>query len=187
VHFPLKFLNFLAPGSGFTKSLNPDPIRIHKPCVKNHNLYKNDGGRFSWLPVTEDVDEAPFVYGFLADLVEANSSHVLGINNSNLPRWEREKKSKLTSAFRRKISRIPTENFPHSDGKFPAFRRKISRIPTENFPHSEGKFPAFRRKISRNVPIPILKLWNKSSPKSTFKMDIFSLGKCTGTYKTADG
>ena len=37
--------------------------------------------------MTEDVDEAPFVYGFLADLVEANSPHVLGINNSNLPRW----------------------------------------------------------------------------------------------------
>jgi len=41
---------------------------------------------FSWLPVTEDVDEAPYVYGFLADLVEANSPHVLGPNNANLPR-----------------------------------------------------------------------------------------------------
>jgi hypothetical protein len=41
---------------------------------------------FSWLPVTEDTDEAPFVYGFLADLVEANSPHILGHNNSNLPR-----------------------------------------------------------------------------------------------------
>ena len=42
--------------------------------------------RFSWLPVTEDVDEAPFVYGFLADLIESNSQHILGSNNSNLPR-----------------------------------------------------------------------------------------------------
>ena len=42
--------------------------------------------RFSWLPVTEDVDEAPFVYGFLADLVEGNNPHILGANNSNLPR-----------------------------------------------------------------------------------------------------
>ena len=33
---------------------------------------------FSWLPVTEDVDEAPYVYGFLADLVEANNPHILG-------------------------------------------------------------------------------------------------------------
>jgi len=41
---------------------------------------------FSWLPVTEDVDEAPFVYNFLADLVEANNPHVLGVNNSSLPR-----------------------------------------------------------------------------------------------------
>ena len=42
--------------------------------------------RFSWLPVTEDVDEAPFVYGFLADLIESNNQHILGSNNSNLPR-----------------------------------------------------------------------------------------------------
>ena len=42
--------------------------------------------RFSWLPVTEDVDEAPFVYGFLADLIESNNPHILGANNSNLPR-----------------------------------------------------------------------------------------------------
>ena len=42
--------------------------------------------RFSWLPVTEDVDEAPFVYSFLADLVEGNNPHILGANNSNLPR-----------------------------------------------------------------------------------------------------
>jgi len=41
---------------------------------------------FSWLPVTEDVDEAPYVYGFLADLIESNNQHVLGNNNSNLPR-----------------------------------------------------------------------------------------------------
>jgi len=41
---------------------------------------------FNWLPVTEDVDEAPFVYGFLAQLVEANNPHILGANNSNLPR-----------------------------------------------------------------------------------------------------
>jgi len=41
---------------------------------------------FSWLPVTEDNDEAPFVYGFLADLVEANNPHILGPNNANLPR-----------------------------------------------------------------------------------------------------
>jgi len=41
---------------------------------------------FSWLPVTEDGDEAPYVYSFLADLVEANNPHILGANNSSLPR-----------------------------------------------------------------------------------------------------
>jgi len=41
---------------------------------------------FSWLPVTEDVDEAPYVYSFLADLIESNNHHVLGSNNSNLPK-----------------------------------------------------------------------------------------------------
>jgi len=41
---------------------------------------------FSWLPVTEDSDEAPYVYGFLADLVEANNPLILGANNVNLPR-----------------------------------------------------------------------------------------------------
>ena len=49
----------------------------------NHSLLHS---RFSWLPVTEDVDEAPYVYGFLADLIESNNQHVLGSNNSNLPR-----------------------------------------------------------------------------------------------------
>ena len=32
------------------------------------------------------MDEAPFVYGFLADLIESNNQHILGSNNSNLPR-----------------------------------------------------------------------------------------------------
>lgn len=36
--------------------------------------------------MTEDTDEAPYVYGFLADLVQANNTHILGPNNSNLPR-----------------------------------------------------------------------------------------------------
>ena len=38
------------------------------------------------MPVTEDIDEAPYVYGFLADLVQANNPHILGENNANLPR-----------------------------------------------------------------------------------------------------
>ena len=34
--------------------------------------------RFSWLPVVEDVDESPFVYGYLCDLIEANHQLILG-------------------------------------------------------------------------------------------------------------
>ena len=42
--------------------------------------------RFSWLPVVEDVDESPFVYGYLCDLIEANHQVILGNQNSNIPR-----------------------------------------------------------------------------------------------------
>ncbi|TRY67741.1 hypothetical protein TCAL_02908 [Tigriopus californicus] len=41
---------------------------------------------FNWLPVYEDVDESPFVYGYLCDLVEINHPVVLGANNANLPK-----------------------------------------------------------------------------------------------------
>ena len=39
---------------------------------------------FSWLPVVEDVDESPFVYGYLCDLIEANHQLILG-NTLNSP------------------------------------------------------------------------------------------------------
>lgn len=42
--------------------------------------------RFSWLPVVEDLDEAPHVYGYLCDLIQSNHIAVLGSNNANLPR-----------------------------------------------------------------------------------------------------
>lgn len=42
--------------------------------------------RFSWLPVIEDEEEAPHVYGYLCDLIQANHPIVLGANNTNLPR-----------------------------------------------------------------------------------------------------
>lgn len=42
--------------------------------------------RFSWLPVVEDEDEAPHVYGYLCDLIQGNHPIILGANNSNLPR-----------------------------------------------------------------------------------------------------
>jgi importin-5 len=42
--------------------------------------------RLSWLPVWEDVDEAPHIYGFLCDLMEANNQALLGQENANVPR-----------------------------------------------------------------------------------------------------
>lgn len=33
---------------------------------------------FSWLPVVEDADEAPHVYGYLCDLIEQNNPLILG-------------------------------------------------------------------------------------------------------------
>lgn len=37
------------------------------------------------LPVSEDTDEAPFVYGYLCKLIESHHPLVLGANNSNIP------------------------------------------------------------------------------------------------------
>lgn len=33
---------------------------------------------FSWLPVIEDVDESPHVYGYMCDLIEQNNQFILG-------------------------------------------------------------------------------------------------------------
>lgn len=41
---------------------------------------------FNMLPVYEDADEAPYVYGYLCDLVERNHPLILGQNNANLPK-----------------------------------------------------------------------------------------------------
>jgi importin-5 len=55
--------------------------------------------RFSWLPVVEDEDEAPEVYGYLCDLIQANHPIVLGANNANLPRIV----SIIAEAFHREV------------------------------------------------------------------------------------
>lgn len=38
------------------------------------------------MPVVEDEEEAPHVYGYLCDLIQGNHPVILGANNSNLPR-----------------------------------------------------------------------------------------------------
>lgn len=61
-------------------------------------------GRLTWLPVVEDDDEAPHVYGYLCDLIEANHAVVLGTNNVHLPR--------LISIFAEALFReaVPTDH-----------------------------------------------------------------------------
>jgi len=39
----------------------------------------------SWLPIQEDEEEGPIVYGFLMDLLEDKNEHVYGKDNCNLP------------------------------------------------------------------------------------------------------
>ena len=39
----------------------------------------------SWLPIKEDQEEGPIVYGLLMDLIESENQFVLGENNINLP------------------------------------------------------------------------------------------------------
>lgn len=36
--------------------------------------------------MTEDDEEAPYIYGYLCDLIQSNHPIILGDNNSNLPR-----------------------------------------------------------------------------------------------------
>lgn len=42
--------------------------------------------RFQSLPVTEDDEEAPHIYGYLCDLIQSNHPIILGNANANLPR-----------------------------------------------------------------------------------------------------
>ncbi|XP_034489294.1 importin-5 [Drosophila innubila] len=41
---------------------------------------------FTWLPTSEDPEEANHIYGYLCDLIEGNHPVILGANNCNLPR-----------------------------------------------------------------------------------------------------
>ncbi|EEB10904.1 Importin beta-3, putative [Pediculus humanus corporis] len=63
--------------SAVTKILKHNSSSINVDEVLPHWL--------SWLPVWEDLDESPHVYGYLCDLIQSNHPVVLGNNNSNIP------------------------------------------------------------------------------------------------------
>ncbi|XP_030375758.1 importin-5 [Scaptodrosophila lebanonensis] len=41
---------------------------------------------FSWLPTSEDPEEAVHIYGYFCDLIQSNNPVILGANHLNLPR-----------------------------------------------------------------------------------------------------
>lgn len=57
------------------------------------------------MPVTEDSDEAPHIYGYLCDLIQANHPIILGANNCNLPRIV----SIIAQAFVNKVVGVVSE------------------------------------------------------------------------------
>ncbi|XP_011304534.1 importin-5 [Fopius arisanus] len=80
------------PGSRAPENLNPTEnaisavTKILKYNNKAINVDEVLPHWLSWLPVVEDEDEAPHVYGYLCDLIEANHPLILGPTNANLPK-----------------------------------------------------------------------------------------------------
>ena len=64
--------------SAVTKILKYNNSALHVDEILSHWV--------TWLPVWEDEDEAPHIYNYLCDLVEANHPVVLGPNHAYLPR-----------------------------------------------------------------------------------------------------
>ncbi len=81
-----------APESRSVENINPTENAISavtKILKYNNSALRTDeilAHWMSWLPVWEDEDEAPHIYSYLCDLVEANHPVLLGPNHSNLPR-----------------------------------------------------------------------------------------------------
>lgn len=81
-----------APNSRETENVNPTEnaisavTKILKWNQSAVNLDEILPLWLSWLPVVEDVDESPYVYGYLCDLIEGNHPIILGPNNANIPR-----------------------------------------------------------------------------------------------------
>ncbi|KAK7864488.1 hypothetical protein R5R35_003107 [Gryllus longicercus] len=81
-----------APESRSMENINPteNAISAVTKILKYNSSALNVGEILphwlSWLPVWEDEDEAPHVYGYLCDLIESNNPVVLGPSHSNLPK-----------------------------------------------------------------------------------------------------
>jgi len=58
-------------------------LKYNNSCVDN--LDKLHQVWFSWLPIHEDTEETPHVYGYLCDLIESNNPVIIGQDNSHVP------------------------------------------------------------------------------------------------------
>jgi len=85
--------------SAVTKILKYNNSAIHVDEVLSHWV--------TWLPVWEDEDEAPHVYNYLCDLVEANHPVLLGPNHTYLPRVI----AIIAEAFHREVLEPESEVF----------------------------------------------------------------------------
>ncbi|CAF3778897.1 unnamed protein product [Rotaria socialis] len=58
-------------------------LKFNNSCVDNidklHHIW------LSWLPIYEDTEETPHVYGYLCDLIEQNNPVIVGQDQSNIP------------------------------------------------------------------------------------------------------
>uniref|UniRef100_UPI00358F79B9 importin-5 isoform X2 n=1 Tax=Myxine glutinosa TaxID=7769 RepID=UPI00358F79B9 len=58
-------------------------LRYRSDCLSSEELLPH---WLSWLPITEDKEEAVFCFDYLCDLIESNCPLVLGPGNGNVPR-----------------------------------------------------------------------------------------------------
>ncbi len=85
--------------SAVTKILKFNNSALHVDEIISHWI--------NWLPTWEDEDEAPHIYSYLCDLVEANHHVVLGPNHANLPRII----SIIAEAFNKEVLDVESEVF----------------------------------------------------------------------------
>ena len=100
-----------APDSRSVENINPTENAISavtKILKFNNSAIRVDeiiSHWITWLPTWEDEDEAPHIYSYLCDLVEANHPVVLGPNHANLPRII----SIIAEAFNKEVLDVESE------------------------------------------------------------------------------